>query len=266
MVSPPPCEARPAGLPVTVVVESAEAPGGKMRSVPVDGTRIEAGPTVFTMRWVFDELLAECGTRLEERVRLRPASLLARHAWSREERLDLHADIDASAGCHRAIRGGRGGRGYRRFCARAAEVYRTLEGPFIRLRSRPGRRPRQAVGGCRASAICGASSLRDTLVGAEGVLPRSARCFSCSALRHLLRRLALYRARDADAGIACGAGGRLDRGRGLSALAASIAELAVATGRSSVRRAGAGGAGLGRQGHGRGPGRGRAHPGRHRGL
>lgn len=120
-----------AGLPVTVV-ESVEAPGGKMRSVPVDGTRIEAGPTVFTMRWVFDELLAECGTRLEERVRLRPASLLARHAWNREERLDLHADIDASAEAIARFAGGAEAEGYRRFCARAAEVYRTLEGPFIR--------------------------------------------------------------------------------------------------------------------------------------
>ncbi|MCJ2012985.1 1-hydroxycarotenoid 3,4-desaturase CrtD [Methylobacterium sp. J-076] len=120
-----------AGLPVTVV-ERAEAPGGKMRSVAVEGTRIEAGPTVFTMRWVFDELLAECGARLEERVSLREAGLLARHAWSRDERLDLFADIDASAAAIHAFAGAREADGYRRFCARAAEVYRTLEGPFIR--------------------------------------------------------------------------------------------------------------------------------------
>ncbi|WP_342166318.1 1-hydroxycarotenoid 3,4-desaturase CrtD [Methylobacterium sp. SD21] len=120
-----------AGLSVTVV-ERAEAPGGKMRAVPVDGTRIEAGPTVFTMRWVFEELLAECGASLAERVTLRDASLLARHAWSRDERLDLFADIDASAAAIHAFAGAGEAEGYRRFCARAAEVYRTLEGPFIR--------------------------------------------------------------------------------------------------------------------------------------
>ncbi len=120
-----------AGLSVTVV-ERAEAPGGKMRSVPVGDVRVEAGPTVFTMRWVFEELLAECGASLAERVSLAPASLLARHAWSRDERLDLFADIDASAAAIAAFAGAREAEGYRRFCARSAEVYRTLEGPFIR--------------------------------------------------------------------------------------------------------------------------------------
>ncbi|GJE40313.1 1-hydroxycarotenoid 3,4-desaturase CrtD [Methylobacterium persicinum] len=120
-----------AGLSVTVV-ERAGAPGGKMRSVAVEDTRIEAGPTVFTMRWVFDELLAECGARLEERLSLQGASLLARHAWSRDERLNLFADIDASVEAIREFAGRREAEGYRRFCGRAAEVYRTLEGPFIR--------------------------------------------------------------------------------------------------------------------------------------
>ncbi|MBE7244193.1 MAG: phytoene desaturase [Actinomycetospora chiangmaiensis] len=120
-----------AGLQVTVV-ERAAVPGGKMRAVPVEGTPIEAGPTVFTMRWVFDELLAECGTRLEERVSLTAAGLLARHAWSRDEHLDLFADVDASADAIAAFAGAREADGYRRFCARSAEVYRTLEGSFIR--------------------------------------------------------------------------------------------------------------------------------------
>ena len=40
----------------TIVLESAEAPGGKMREVLVGGRHIDAGPTVFTMRWVFDEI------------------------------------------------------------------------------------------------------------------------------------------------------------------------------------------------------------------
>jgi 1-hydroxycarotenoid 3,4-desaturase len=120
-----------AGLAVTVV-DSADAPGGKMRSVPVGDVRVEAGPTVFTMRWVFEELLAECGASLAERVTLAPADLLARHAWSRDERLDLFADIDASAAAIEVFAGPREAEGYRRFCARSAEVYRTLEGPFIR--------------------------------------------------------------------------------------------------------------------------------------
>ncbi|MFD0938796.1 1-hydroxycarotenoid 3,4-desaturase CrtD, partial [Methylobacterium trifolii] len=106
--------------------------GGKMRALAVDGAAIEAGPTVFTMRWVLDEVFAECGASLDERVHLTRASLLARHAWSAGERLDLFADVDASAAAIDAFAGRREAEGYRRFCARSAEVYRTLEGPFIR--------------------------------------------------------------------------------------------------------------------------------------
>ena len=119
------------GLDVTML-ERAPSVGGKMRSVSVGGVPVEAGPTVFTMRWVFDELFAEAGTSLETEIGLRPASLLARHAWSAHERLDLFADIAASADAIGAFAGAREAEGYRRFCARAAEVYRTLEGPFIR--------------------------------------------------------------------------------------------------------------------------------------
>ena len=46
------------GLEVTVL-ERAAAPGGKMREVAVGDARIDGGPTVFTMRWVFEELFAE---------------------------------------------------------------------------------------------------------------------------------------------------------------------------------------------------------------
>ena len=59
------------GLDVTLV-ESGDAPGGKMRAVQVDGVNIDAGPTVFTMRWVFDEILADVGASLDALVALTP--------------------------------------------------------------------------------------------------------------------------------------------------------------------------------------------------
>ena len=45
------------GLEV-VVLERAAAAGGKMREITVGGARIDSGPTVLTLRWVFDELFA----------------------------------------------------------------------------------------------------------------------------------------------------------------------------------------------------------------
>ncbi|MEH3148742.1 MAG: phytoene desaturase family protein [Methylobacterium frigidaeris] len=123
------------GLPVTLIEKEA-APGGKMRRVAVGPLGVETGPTVFTMRWVFEEIFAECGADLASRVSLAPAAVLARHAWSGTERLDLFADPGRSEAAIADFAGTREADGFRRFRTRAAEIYRTLEGPFIR-----GQRP-----------------------------------------------------------------------------------------------------------------------------
>jgi 1-hydroxycarotenoid 3,4-desaturase len=114
------------------VLERGDAPGGKLREVGIGDLRLDAGPTVFTMRWVLDELFAAAGQRLEAHLTLRPLETLARHAWSGTERLDLFASIDRSADAIEAFAGQGEGRRYREFCARAGAIYRTLEQPFIR--------------------------------------------------------------------------------------------------------------------------------------
>ncbi|MFY7917344.1 MAG: phytoene desaturase family protein, partial [Rubrivivax sp.] len=76
------------GLDVTLV-EAAPGPGGKMRQIALGDVRVDAGPTVFTMRWVFEQILADAGTSVDELLRLKPLSVLARHAWrSGDQRLD----------------------------------------------------------------------------------------------------------------------------------------------------------------------------------
>jgi len=115
-----------------IVVERQAAPGGKMRETSFGGARIDAGPTVFTLREVFEELFAAAGASLDDRLRLRRAQTLARHAWSERERLDLHADADRSEQAISELAGPAEGRRYRAFCARAERVYRTLEYSFIR--------------------------------------------------------------------------------------------------------------------------------------
>lgn len=123
-----------------LLLERADAPGGKMREVQVAGRGLDAGPTVFTMRWVFDELFDAAGTTLAHHLSLHPAHTLARHAWAaagREpERLDLFANIEQSADAIGAFAGAAEARGYRAFCARSRRIYQTLERPFLRA-SRP---------------------------------------------------------------------------------------------------------------------------------
>jgi 1-hydroxycarotenoid 3,4-desaturase len=119
------------GLCVTVL-ERAAAAGGKMRQVAIGQARLDAGPTVFTLRGVFDELFDAAGGSLDAEVTLRPAAILARHAWSDGERLDLHADPARSAQAIAEFAGADEGRRFLAFRAEARRIYRTLEHSFIR--------------------------------------------------------------------------------------------------------------------------------------
>ncbi len=125
------------GLRVTVV-ETGERPGGKLRPVRVDGHTIDAGPTVFTMRWVFDDLMEELGLPSDALPQLQPLSVLARHAWAYDgSQLDLHADRQRTADAIAAFSSPAEARRFLAFSTEAARVYRALEGPHIRS-TRPG--------------------------------------------------------------------------------------------------------------------------------
>ena len=118
------------GLAVTVV-ERAATPGGKMRQVTIAGQPIDVGPTVLTLRGVFERLFAECGTSLAAEVELRPLRILARHAWDGGARLDLFADRERSAAAIGELAGAAEARRFRAFCAHARRVWELLELPFI---------------------------------------------------------------------------------------------------------------------------------------
>ena len=119
------------GCAVTLI-EQADAPGGKLREVAVNGRAIDAGPTVFTMRWVFDAVFADAGASLKDHLVLHPAEVLARHAWDGGATLDLFADPARSAEAIGHFSGAADARGFLAFCAEARRIYETLEGPFIR--------------------------------------------------------------------------------------------------------------------------------------
>lgn len=119
------------GVRVTVV-DRAAAPGGKMRQVHPGLRPIDAGPTVFTMRWVFDELFDAAGARLDDRVALTPLSVLARHAWRGGEQLDLHADRERSAAAIAEFADRAEADRFLGFCAQAERVCRAMESPYMR--------------------------------------------------------------------------------------------------------------------------------------
>ncbi|MFM7965508.1 MAG: NAD(P)-binding protein, partial [Betaproteobacteria bacterium] len=107
-----------AGVRVTLL-ERAETIGGKLHQRMVQGVGIDSGPTVFTMRWVFDGLFAQAGHRLEDELTLRPLQILARHAWDRSEILDLYADRHQSALAVARFAGAKEAAGFLEFCEQA---------------------------------------------------------------------------------------------------------------------------------------------------
>ena len=119
------------GMQVTVV-EKHDGPGGKVRQVQVGGSEIDAGPTVFTMRDVFDTLFEDLGQSLADYVQLKPANILARHAWSAGARLDLFADREESADAIGAFAGAEAARGFQAFSAEAKRIHDILDRPFLR--------------------------------------------------------------------------------------------------------------------------------------
>lgn len=118
------------GVPVTVI-ERAERVGGKMREVVVGGRPVDSGPTVLTLRSVFDEVFASAGERLDDHLTLDKADLLARHAWTDGSTLDLFGDIDRSADAIGRFAGPRAAYGYRRFCEYARGIHEVVKGPFL---------------------------------------------------------------------------------------------------------------------------------------
>ncbi len=124
------------GFDVTLVEKEA-SPGGKMREVAVGDRRLDAGPTVMTMRWVFDRILGQIGETLDDHLVLTPAATLARHAWSGTERLDLFADRARSADAIAAFAGPAEGRNYLAFCDQARGIHDALKDSFM-ARERPG--------------------------------------------------------------------------------------------------------------------------------
>lgn len=120
-----------AGCSVTVL-DRADRVGGKIRSIDVLGRSIDAGPTVLTMRWVFDALFARAGRTLDDYVALEPLDVLARHAWPDGSRLDLFADRDRTAAAIGELAGPVERASYLAFAEDARRIHDTVEGPFLR--------------------------------------------------------------------------------------------------------------------------------------
>ena len=119
------------GVPVTVV-EKENGPGGKIRQIDVAGAMIDAGPTVFTMRSVIDDIFEAAGAHTKDYLSLHRSDRIARHAWSPDERLDLYADHERSVDAIGEFAGAQAAAGFRSFSKEAKRLHDALDRPFLR--------------------------------------------------------------------------------------------------------------------------------------
>ncbi|MEO1172141.1 MAG: NAD(P)-binding protein, partial [Myxococcota bacterium] len=94
------------GLEVHIFERSSDV-GGKMRRVRVGDAEIDAGPTVFTMRWILEQVFADAGRALDDRLEFDEVSCIARHTWAGDGVFDLYTDRERSAESIRAFFGPR---------------------------------------------------------------------------------------------------------------------------------------------------------------
>ena len=113
------------------VLERHSAPGGKIRTVPSDAGPVDAGPTVLTMKHVFERLFADVGERLCDHVTLHPLPTLARHYWPDGSCLDLMADKAQSLKNIRQAFGDGAANDYQRFADRSERLFNAFDAPMM---------------------------------------------------------------------------------------------------------------------------------------
>lgn len=118
------------GYAVTVL-DAASKIGGKAQNREVSGHAIAMGPTVLTMRWVFEQIFADAGSDFGRICQPAPCLRIARHFWDAGESLDLTADRDRNTAAIAAFAGSREAKAYTDFAAHTQMVYQSMRRGFL---------------------------------------------------------------------------------------------------------------------------------------
>ncbi|MEO0991366.1 MAG: 1-hydroxycarotenoid 3,4-desaturase CrtD [Pseudomonadota bacterium] len=171
------------GCQVTLIDRHSHA-GGKMRTTDSVAGPVDRGPTVLTMRWVFDDLFQAAGEKLASHVPLERDMILARHFWRDGSTLDLHADPEASADAVGAFAGRRAAKQFRKFSDEARALFETFRGPMMEAPE-----PNQAA---LTSAVLRRPGLVPSMAPGLTLAAKLARRFTDKRLQQLFGRYATY--------------------------------------------------------------------------
>ena len=169
------------------LLERAPRVGGKLRELVVPGPEgaraFDAGPSVLTLRWVFEELL---DGPLEAHLALVPLDPLCRHFFADGSVLDLFGDEERSAAAIAAFAGPREADGYRALRKKARVIYDIVLENFL-LRAQPS-----LLGMLRPGVLRGMAQLD----AGTSLWQKLSGYFSDPRLRQLFGRYATYNGSD----------------------------------------------------------------------
>jgi len=174
---------RASGNDVTLL-EQHDWVGGKARAVPTTAGLSDAGPTVLTMRHVFDALFAATGARLEDHAKLTREPLLARHYWPDGSKLDLFDDRQASALAIRDFAGSKAAHEFEHFAQDAESLFTLFDAPMMQ-------NPEPSFADLARHALSAPRHL-PTLLTFNKLTQKLAHSFTDPRLRQLFGRYATY--------------------------------------------------------------------------
>ncbi len=119
------------GIEVDLIDPNLEL-GGKIHQTNFQGVMIDSGPTVLTMKWVFESLFNLVGYNLEDEIKITKLNLIASHFWSKNEKLDLFSDKEKSAEEIKNFANKEEADRFLSFCDLSSKIYQSLEPGFIK--------------------------------------------------------------------------------------------------------------------------------------
>ncbi|MEO0676499.1 MAG: 1-hydroxycarotenoid 3,4-desaturase CrtD [Pseudomonadota bacterium] len=167
-----------------LVLERAAEVGGKMRTLPSRAGPVDTGPTVLTMKPVFDKLFSDIDADLAETVTLIPEPLLARHWWRDGATLDLWQDRTRSAQEVGGAFGARARQEFEAFAVEAERLFKAFDAPMMRAA-----KPSQLA---LTSRVLREPSLIRAMAPLSSLAQKMATTFSDPHLRQLYGRYATY--------------------------------------------------------------------------
>ena len=114
------------------VFETHNFPGGKMRTVDSTAGPVDAGPTVFTLKHIFDNLFQAIGEKIEDHLSFKKESLLARHFWPDGTTLDLSSNSDQNFKAIKDFGGLKAAKEFENFNKLAKGLYDSFNEPILK--------------------------------------------------------------------------------------------------------------------------------------